>query len=49
MMFRIWETLTGVGEVIFQGLTFITDNFSTESTKLLPEVSLPEEKYFMLL
>ena len=49
MMFRIWETLTGVREVIFQGLTFITDNFSTESTKLLPEVSLPEEKYSMLL
>lgn len=43
-MFRIWETLTGVREVIFQGLSFTTDN-----TKLLPEVSLPEEKYSMLL
>ena len=48
-MFRIWETLTGVREVIFQGLTFTTDNFSIESTKLLPEVSLPKEKYSMLL
>ena len=30
--------------MIFQGFRFTTDN-----TKLLPEVSLPEEKYFMLL